>query len=151
MLPYQLHQKLRQAQARQSSSFSNNVCKLKGKPFWIWDKEEHRQQAQATNGNCCFNHVVSLPQKDKVQHPMYDYEKLLYDSLMSNDGSFKDKHLWVKKATGLGVTEFMLRIMAWLCTRYHEDATRNKSTDVHSDRAKYRNGYQTNKTFEEYF
>ena len=32
------------------------------------------------------------------------------------DGTFKDKHLWVKKATGLGVTEFMLRIMAWLCT-----------------------------------
>ena len=30
---------------------------------------------------------------------------------------FKDKHLWVKKATGLGVTEFMLRLMAWLCTR----------------------------------
>ena len=30
---------------------------------------------------------------------------------------FKDKHLWVKKATGLGVTEFMLRFMAWLCLR----------------------------------
>ena len=48
---------------------------------------------------------------------MYDYEKLLYDSLMSDDGSFKDKHLWVKKATGLGVTEFMLRLIAWLCTK----------------------------------
>jgi len=50
---------------------------------------------------------------------MFDYEKILYDSLMSVDGSFKDKHLWVKKATGLGVTEFMLRLMAWLCTRDH--------------------------------
>ena len=48
---------------------------------------------------------------------MYDYEKLLYDTLMSDDGSFKDKHLWVLKATGLGVTEFMLRMMAWLCTK----------------------------------
>jgi hypothetical protein len=54
---------------------------------------------------------------------MFDYEKILYDTLMqrynsgvpSND--FKDKHLWVKKATGLGVTEFMLRMMAWLCTK----------------------------------
>ena len=35
---------------------------------------------------------------------------------MSVDGSFKDKHLWVKKTTGSGVTEFMLRLMAWLCT-----------------------------------
>jgi hypothetical protein len=30
---------------------------------------------------------------------------------------FKIKHLWIKKATGLGVTEFMLRFMAWLCVR----------------------------------
>ena len=29
----------------------------------------------------------------------------------------KTRHLWVKKSTGLGVTEFMLRMMAWLCTR----------------------------------
>ena len=25
--------------------------------------------------------------------------------------------MWVKKATGLGVSEFMLRFMAWLCVR----------------------------------
>ena len=36
---------------------------------------------------------------------------------MNSKGDFKDKHLWVKKATGLGVTEFMLRLMAWLCTK----------------------------------
>jgi hypothetical protein len=30
---------------------------------------------------------------------------------------FKEKHLWIKKATGLGVTEFMLRFMAWLCLK----------------------------------
>jgi late competence protein required for DNA uptake (superfamily II DNA/RNA helicase) len=29
---------------------------------------------------------------------------------------FKNKHLWVKKVTGLGVTEFMLRLMAWIYT-----------------------------------
>ena len=31
--------------------------------------------------------------------------------------SFKDRHVWVKKATGLGVTEFILRFMVWLCLR----------------------------------
>ena len=31
--------------------------------------------------------------------------------------SFRLKHLWIKKATGLGVTEFMLRFMVWLCLR----------------------------------
>jgi hypothetical protein len=34
---------------------------------------------------------------------------MLYNALQSN------KHIWIKKATGLGVTEFMLRYMAWLC------------------------------------
>jgi hypothetical protein len=33
---------------------------------------------------------------------------------------FKEKHLWIKKSTGLGVTEFMLRFMAWLCL-YNDD------------------------------
>jgi hypothetical protein len=84
------------------------------------------QQAAATNANCCFNHICGLPTKDKKEYPIFDYEKILYDALMdtsspsddaSNDGGFKDKHLLVKKATGLGVTEFMLRLMAWLCTR----------------------------------
>ncbi|MEP6575525.1 MAG: hypothetical protein ABJB85_03775 [Nitrososphaerota archaeon] len=115
MLPYQLHQKLRAAQQQQQTS-SSNLSVLRGLPFWIWDKEEHRQRAAATNGNCCFQHVVGTT-KDKKEYPLFDYEKILYDSLMSVDDTFKYKHLWVKKATGLGVTEFMLRLMAWLCTR----------------------------------
>jgi len=51
---------------------------------------------------------------------MFDYEK---HSLLDNDCSnalkhtFKHKHLWIKKSAGLGVTEFFLRLMAWLCVR----------------------------------
>lgn len=41
--------------------------------------------------------------------PLFDYEKLLYDTLQTH------KHIWIKKATVLGITEFMLRYMAWLC------------------------------------
>jgi hypothetical protein len=33
---------------------------------------------------------------------------------------FKVKHLWVKKAVGLGVSEFMLRFVAWLCLRNND-------------------------------
>lgn len=29
----------------------------------------------------------------------------------------KVKHVWIKKATGLGITEFLIRIMCWLCLR----------------------------------
>lgn len=59
---------------------------------------------------------MGLPTKGNKQYPIFDYEKLLYDSLLTNEGSFKDKHLWCLKSTGLGVSEFFLRLMAWLCT-----------------------------------
>jgi hypothetical protein len=97
MLPYQLHQKLRAAQ--QQTSSSSNIKQLEGLPFWIWDKAQHRRQAASTNGNCCFQHVVGLPTKDKKEYPLFDYEKILYDTLMSVDKRFKDKHLWVLKST----------------------------------------------------
>ena len=96
MLPYQLHQKLRQAQQQTRSSSSLSI--IKGKVFWHWDKERHTQEYIRTNGQCCFNHVVGLPQKDKKEYPLFDYEKIIYDELMSSTRAnritnFKDKHL----------------------------------------------------------
>jgi hypothetical protein len=95
--------------------------KLKDKPFWIWDQRQHGQEDIKTKGDCCFNHIIGLPRKDGIEKPMFEYERLLYDSLLIPDfynplkHTFKQKHLWVKKATGLGVTEFFLRFMTWLC------------------------------------
>jgi hypothetical protein len=28
---------------------------LKGKPFWIWNIEEHKQEDIKTKGDCCFH------------------------------------------------------------------------------------------------
>jgi late competence protein required for DNA uptake (superfamily II DNA/RNA helicase) len=53
---------------------------------------------------------------------LFDCEEILFDSLLYPQATnplshqFKHKHLWVKKLTGLGITEFFLRTMAWLCT-----------------------------------
>jgi hypothetical protein len=107
---------------------------LRGKLFWIWDQDQHKQEDFITNGDCCFNHIIGLPTKEKAEKPIFDYEKLLYDSLVIPDVSnllqhtFKHKHLWVKKATGLGVTEFFLRLMAWLCLQ--DDDYRNSQMCV---------------------
>ena len=30
---------------------------------------------------------------------------------------FKNKHVWIKKSTGIGATEFLIRVMVWLATR----------------------------------
>ena len=93
------------------------LLRIRNKPFWIWDSKQHKQQDIKTRGDCCFNHIIGLPKKDGIEKSIFDYEKLLFDSLLLPDfynpskHNFKHKHLWVKKATGLGVTEFMLRLM----------------------------------------
>jgi terminase large subunit-like protein len=121
-------QKLVQSQ-QSGPEQSQQFKKLRHKPFWIWDQAKHRQEDVKTKGDCCFNHMIGLPTKDGIKKSIFDYEKLLYDSLQlpefynASKHNFKHKHLWVKKATGLGVTEFMLRLMAWLCLK--DDSYRN--------------------------
>jgi late competence protein required for DNA uptake (superfamily II DNA/RNA helicase) len=111
---------------RSSNSTSEQINlfnRSKNKPFWIWDIEEHKQEDIKTKGDCCFNHIIGLPKKNEVDKPLYDYEKMLFDSLSSSSSSNNfttanyNRHLWIKKATGLGITEFMLRYMAWLCMK----------------------------------
>jgi hypothetical protein len=84
------------------------------KSFWVWNTEEHKAADILTNGDCCFNHIIGLPKKNGEDKPFFDYEKLLFDQLQQH------KHVWIKKATGLGITEFMLRYMAWLCLRNND-------------------------------
>ena len=99
--------------------------RLQNKPFWIWDKQQHKLEDVRTDGNCCLNHIIGLPQKKGVDKPLYDYEKTVFDSLAASSSfdtqnsntNSSNKHLWIKKATGLGISEFMLRFMAWLCFR----------------------------------
>ena len=105
MLPYQLHQKLRQAQQQQSSS--SNLSVLKGLPFWVFDKEIHRQQAMASKGNCCIQHVLGLPIKNGKVFPLFDFQKQIFDYLEEY------QNIWIKKARGIGVTTFLIRYLVW--------------------------------------
>ena len=89
---------------------------MKGLPFWIWNTEEHKKQDIEIKGNCCFNHVVGLPTKDSIEKPLFDYQKRIFD-ILNPVSENRSKYLWIKKATGLGITEFFLRYMAWLCLR----------------------------------
>ena len=73
---------------------------LKGLTFYKWQNPQDIRT---------LNHVIGLPQKNGKSYPLFDYEKLIFDTLQNH------KRVWIKKATGLGVTEFMLRYMAWLC------------------------------------
>ena len=82
---------------------------LKGLPFYCeWLP---KNTPRPKNGLCCFNHKIGLPRKDGIEYPLFDYELQLFDSLRDH------KYLWIKKASGLGITEFTLRFMAWLATK----------------------------------
>jgi hypothetical protein len=83
--------------------------RLRNKPFWIWDQQQHRQQDIKTKGDCCFNHIIGLPQKDGHDMPLLPYQRTLYESLQNH------KHIWIKKSRGIGVTEFLLRYIGWSC------------------------------------
>jgi hypothetical protein len=115
-IPYQYHSKIKKSSYNPVTT-EKDFSILRNKHFWIDNKEQHREQFIKSNGQCCWNHIIGLPQKDKQEYPMFDYEQLLFDKLFSVNGDFKDKHLWILKSTGLGITEFFLRIIGWLCTK----------------------------------
>ena len=60
--------------------------KLQNKPFWIWNIAEHRREDTRTNGDCCFNHIIGLPQKDGNDKSLYDYERIILDTLVIQNG-----------------------------------------------------------------
>ena len=80
---------------------------FKDKPFYCWDTSFTHK------ANCCFNHLVGLPFESKSGEikPLFPYEYDIFQALQTY------KHLWIKKATGLGVSEFIIRIMLWLCVK----------------------------------
>jgi hypothetical protein len=93
----------------------DSITQYTSKPYFRQAlKRQHKLEDIKTNGDCCFNHIIGLPQKDGADKALYDYEQIIFDSLITQNSN---KHLWIKKATGLGVSEFMLRFMAWLCLK----------------------------------
>ena len=52
----------------------------------------------------------------------YDYWEEMYDDLQNH------KHIWVKKCAGIGMTEFMLRWISWMCLK--DDEWKNTQKDV---------------------
>jgi hypothetical protein len=69
-----------------------------------------------------FWEAIGKPEKNGKLHDIYPYEQQLYDALQ------KFKYIWVKKSTGLGISEFLLRYVAWLCLK--DDKMRNKKVCI---------------------
>lgn len=107
-----------------NAQYDNPFKIFEGLPFYCFDltAEEHAALYRKTRSRCCWNHFVGLPEKDGKRHPLYPYEKMLFDDFMKSwrnepfdDGKFY-RFFAILKATGLGMTEFCIRLMAWLAT-----------------------------------
>jgi hypothetical protein len=102
-------QKLVQSNGNQYSFNIDLQAKLQNKPFWIFDKDEHRQEHIRTNGLCCWWHGIGCPQKDGRDMPVLPYQRILYEALRNH------KHIWILKSRGIGCSEFLLRYIYWYC------------------------------------
>jgi hypothetical protein len=106
------HQKQeQQKQSRKTNTKFNEM--FKGVPFWIEDKDYHNKLVHKTDRHCCFNHIIGLSKKqDGKPTEIFDYELNIVNTLKNN------KNVFIKKARGLGVTEILLRYMAWLAVSF---------------------------------
>lgn len=88
--------------------YSNQLEVLKNKPFYIWDYD-HDNLLVPAGSQCCFNHIIGLPQKDHHDMPFMPWQHMFHQKLINH------KLIWVKKARGIGVSEYLLRWIAYCC------------------------------------
>lgn len=94
-----------------------------GLPFYRFDlsTEEHLKLYDEKKGRCCFNHFIGMPEKHNKRHPLHKYEKVMWEDFEKSlngieleEGKGIQKLFAVLKATGIGMTEFSIRVMAWM-------------------------------------
>jgi hypothetical protein len=56
-----------------------------------------------------FNDIIGLPEKNNIEHPIYDYELDVVSKIENN------RNIWIKKASGIGATTLILRYLTWKC------------------------------------
>lgn len=101
------------------------------KIFYPGEKKNHSVQHNSDYWNQFkglswkeFNEKIGMPlnTKTKLHTKIYQYEDDLINDYL------KYKKVWVKKATGLGITEITIRFIAWMCTR--DDQFKDNQIDV---------------------
>jgi hypothetical protein len=89
------------------SDHANELDVFLNKPFWIWDEKQHSEQFIKTNGKCCHVDILGRPQKDGIDFPIFDYQKLIFDAIEQN------MNVWILKARGIGLTRFIIYYLTW--------------------------------------
>ncbi len=71
-----------------------------------------------------FNDAIGLPTKHGKPMEIHPYEIEL-ERIMTDK-----KHIWIKKATGLGITEYTLRWLAWMACKDNSMRYKHRDIDV---------------------
>ena len=87
----------------------NSHTKNTYKKFYIWPESVHEGRYKNSNGQCCFLDIVGRPRRKAEDMPLLPYQQLLYRML------HEKRRIWVKKARGIGVSSFMLYVIAYKC------------------------------------
>jgi hypothetical protein len=61
-------QKVIESQAGQGLN-QNQLQRLRNKEFWYWFERRHKEVDRITEGDCCFNHIISLPKRMEKNFP----------------------------------------------------------------------------------
>ena len=69
-----------QSQLDDSPAMRQLINRCYNVPFYYWGKTSHH--SVPTNCNQCFNCIIGLPRKGNQEFPLFDYEHMLYRSLM---------------------------------------------------------------------
>ena len=91
MIPYQYHKKTLSANQDSPINSDLSLSIFRNKPFWILDKEKHKQEFLSKNGQCCFNHIIGLPEKNGKEYPIFDYEVDIINKIQNN------RNIWIKR------------------------------------------------------
>ena len=51
--------------------------------------------------------IIGLPVKNGKEYPIFDYELDVIDKIENH------RNIWIKKASGIGATELILRFLTW--------------------------------------
>ncbi len=89
------------------------INRLKGRDFWYWSQDQHRQIIKQHGGSkCpCFNHFIKLPTKNGRAMPLWDYQEPWFNALHNH------KRLLLRKPVGIGATTAFLRWSIHMATR----------------------------------
>jgi hypothetical protein len=58
--------------------------RLQGNLSGYGTNNSNKEEDIRTDGDCCFNHIIGLPQKDSIDKILY-YQKIIFDSLITQN------------------------------------------------------------------